>query len=178
MIRRSQAANGSAVRVRRFIDGNGTWSFFADDPVYTTVGEARRAWPRVRREAWAGTRYGRVPAAAEEYDGLTRTGFDLLWHTWQQQTFPAVEVRAALATDLAAVARFRASDARVTRDLDPYLTLWLDYLDQLTRIAEAIAAQTDRWKAGYAARLTQGSQFTYETILAGGFNLTGASDVD
>jgi len=111
---------------------------------------ARQVWPHYRRAVWAATHRGQVPAAAEAHDGLTRTGFRLLWDTWRRPSLDLAAVLAAVATDRAAVAAFMAGDPGAA-EISDYLADFAAGLDRVEAEARRYAA------APLAARLEMGA---------------------
>ena len=137
-----------------------------------TATEAARAWRANRRAYWALTRYTEIPLQSGRYDGLTRTGRDVFWHTLEHD-FSADRVQAALAEDAAAVARFRRVDPRGAEAIAEYLEAWLCCLSHWDFLAVSLARETDRWAPrGYYRKISAGSQYTYGEILRARLDLT------
>ena len=86
---------------------------FAQTPfgyAFPSRAAAQRVWPGSRAAVWSATRRQRVPVAAQQFDGFTCRGADLLRHRWNRDDFLLNDVRAALADDRQAVEQFERRD--------------------------------------------------------------------
>jgi hypothetical protein len=109
---------------------------------------------------------------------LTRTGYDVFWHTVEQD-FSADRVHAALAADAAAVARFRRADPRGAQAIGEFLEVWLHCLSRWAFLAVSLARETDRWAPrAYYRKISVGSRYTYGEIVRVNLDLTAITAVE
>jgi hypothetical protein len=114
------------------------------EPLFGTVGEARRAWqaPGVRRAVWARQHRMSVPDPARVFDHLTRGGWEFVWSHWQhEEPFSINEALRAIAADRAAVDRFEQRDRRGAKSICDFLAKWREDLGAL----EVIARELGTW---------------------------------
>jgi hypothetical protein len=144
-------------RLELFGYGDGTWSYFIGEPVFSSRRAAARAWPGVRREVWALERIGDIPQAAIVFDGFSREGFERFWSGWQRREFPRDEVLKALASDRAAVAAFRRRDPSAAREIWDFLDRWLVCIATWEDAARVAGAYTSprQWRGTYGETETQ-----------------------
>ena len=109
------------------------------DRVARNRAEAKRCWPHFRKPAWAATFVGALPYAAMTYDHLTTCGRDVLWASWQDESFDLDAVLRGLDRDRNRVARFRARDPRGAKDITDYLRLFMLDLDRVEREARRVS---------------------------------------
>ena len=136
-IRRQRDEHVAEVAPLAYVLDDGTWAM-TGDPVAADRAEAERAWPHYRRAAWARTHIGRLPGAAEAFDGLMTSGGDLLSETWQDESFTLAAVLEALEQDRQAVVRFRARDPEGAESIAEYLAEFLRRLDRIEAAARAV----------------------------------------
>jgi hypothetical protein len=146
-----------AVSLTAWALSDGTAGLTADD-VAPDPAAARKAWPRYRRDVWAHTFVGHLPAAAEAHDGLTTHGFDVLWETCRAETFDLDAVLAALDVDRAAVRAFEQRDPTGARDIADYLAAFVGRFDLIDSEARRFAAAADRWALGMP-RVSTGTRY-------------------
>jgi hypothetical protein len=121
--------------------------------------DARAGWRQVRRAAWAREHRFALPAAAGEYDVLTREGWALLWRTWQNAAFSLADILAALERDRASVAAFERADRTGAAAVADFLRLWRDDMDAIEREARRFAGLgAGRWRSGCPA-ITSASRY-------------------
>ena len=141
-IRRTRRIEGPSERL--FLHGNGCWSYF-DEPLHPDLASARRHWITTRRDVWVIAKRFSPPRAAEIFDGLSRSGLELLQHSWGlRRGYSLEEIRAALEADRRAVEQFRAADPAGAADVEDFLSLWLEDL-------RAVEAEAVRCAADHAA---------------------------
>lgn len=123
------------------------------EPHYQTPVEARRAWETYRRAVWAETHRFRIPGAAAVYDGLTTSGREQVYRSWNLiGPFDLAGALEALAEDRAALAAFRTT--RSARAIADYLELFAADLDQVEQTARDLADWSGpEWRRPYPAHL-------------------------
>ena len=81
-------------------------------------------------------------------------------------TFSYANVQLALASDVAAVARFRHADPRGAQAITAYLEIWLQCLARWDSLAVARARDKGFWgPRSYYKKVAAGSQFTLRAIV-------------
>jgi hypothetical protein len=145
MPKKRAVANGTggltieeAVTAFKGPSGSGMDRWFPDTRVFSSSGEAPRAWPLVRRLAWAKTYRFRVPKAAQRFDGLTAEAWQRTWDSAQHRTFPLNEILALLTEDRAHLATFEQTPGAA--DVRDYLQKFRAGLDRVEETARELAA--------------------------------------
>ena len=93
-------------------------------PAFPTRKAAERAWPRCRRDVWRRSHRMTIPDPAKQFDGLSASGWDLIFTAWNHTRFPLTRTLAALARDRAAVSAFEARDPKAAQAIAGYLAEW------------------------------------------------------
>lgn len=139
---------------------------------------ALRVWRSDRAGSWAVTRFSDLPLRSQQFDGLTRSGREVFWHSLEHD-FCESRVREALAEDRAAVARFQRTDPRGSQAVAGYFDLWLHCLARW----DSLAASRARERVGdvlssrrYYRQIAAGSQFTYGAIVRQSLDLSFVTD--
>ena len=99
------------------------------------------SWRKDRPSYWAVARFGDLPMQAKELDGLTRAGREVFWSSLERPDFSYADVQTALASDAAAVERFRQADPRGAQAIEPFLDLWPRCLGRWDALAAARACE-------------------------------------
>lgn len=133
-----------------FAFGDGTWSYF-NDPVYRDAATAERHWRRVRRAVWASVNRGRVPGAAEAYDGLSFASIAALRSEMSVSANPfwLQRILDALDDDRARLAAFREAHPVDAKAIGDYLDMLADDFDRVASTAHSVDPRR-RWQAAIA----------------------------
>ncbi len=159
-VRQSAKRSILPVSIMAWILSDGTAGLTGDD-VAPDRATARRVWPHYRRAAWSHMFVGRVPCAAAVHDGLTTTGRDVLWNTWQHDSFSLSDVLEALAADRAALKAFEQNDPKGAATVEDYLLRLASEFDRIESEARRFAAASDRWRMS-APELGRGGRYERE----------------
>jgi hypothetical protein len=136
---------------------------------------AERAWPACRAAVWRGSHRMRIPCAAEQFDGLTRRGAELLWSVWNRDTFPLADVLAAINADRDSVSAFERREPKAAAALGRYLDQWREDLDTIERLARDLDdSKVPVWRRRFPKELNTGA--TYDDPRPKIFGLRGDAD--
>lgn len=115
-----------------FAYGDGSYSLYPFDPVFADYESARARWTEVRRKVWSLSNRFRPPKASQYFDGITTSGFDLLWSRGTNHPritdidlFAPAEILSAFESDRDAVAAFRRDERDGAATVDDFLDLYL-----------------------------------------------------
>ena len=95
-------------------------------------------------------------AIARYHDGLTADGRDLLWATWNEDSFSVEAVLEALATDRANRLAFEQADPKAALALVDVLSHLSASFDSVESEAHRYAVASERWRLGAPELLTGG----------------------
>jgi hypothetical protein len=110
---------------------------------FASQAEARAAWPRCRRAVWRDYRRFSVPAAAEQFDGVTIDSRDVTLDGWGHgKTFRLDAALAAVAADRQNLASFRARDPEGAATISDFLAQLEADLATIEAAARELGAAT------------------------------------
>ena len=105
--------------------GGGVTGHLLDGPTFPDAAAARAGWECYRRSVWKSAHRMTVPPSAMLYDELTTAGHALIWSTWKVTAgLDFAAVRAALASDEAAVVAFERANPAAAAQIADYLAAW------------------------------------------------------
>lgn len=122
--------------------GGGVTGHLLDGPTFPDAAAACAGWECYRRSVWKSAHRMTVPPSAMLYDELTTASHALIWSTWNVTAgLDLAAVRAALASDEAAVVAFERANPAAAAQIADYLAAWRADLARMDNIAERLSRE-------------------------------------